>query len=1410
MTSRPAFPSDPPSNRPYTDSANHHQAVRILAMNISTPFRKFAAYSCILGLFALAVSSQAAQINVSNANDSGAGSLRAAIDTANATPAADTIVFTGSFSIPLNSELPGIRYPVNILGDAHLGPNPTGPGLVLDGHLVPRRRTGLSSRSPLVPDSGLHLLASAAGSTIRGISFLFWDNHGKRRAIRVDAADCGIYNCHFEYTTTQANVSSVYCIESMGERLRIGAPGTGMGNVFAAPVLIRSGSLVMENNLFGFAPDTGLPFDYVEYLTDLPANWLVLYSSAGAGSNHVGGPTPGQRNYFGRCQDVCIYGRGSTAIEGNWFGISPSGTAHPVNCGAVNLHAYEGETSPVRIGGTTRAHGNHIALSGETAIAFTSQAEAPAANWHTISNNVIGELPNGGLVGGTSGGIIITSKAHVLCADNVVRGALRPGIHIAGYAGSSWSDPAWPAFADLARNVVTQNSSASPMVVSSRADQTANVTNDALDADTGSNGLQNTPVLTSVSRPTAGSAIVSGTLHSHPSESFRIEFFSGAMTFTGPQAYLGSTTVTTDGAGNAAISHDLGNVASNQSICATATRLAATPGPQTGPFSNAVVLPSSGRFQFATGVLTGPEGSTRTLEIQRLGGSAGAVSVRIDVQPGGPLAGTDFSFSGTDAPDGTVNFAQGQTSRVITLNILQDDVDEMDTEILVLVLANPTGGATVSSTTKLVGLLDDDASPTVSINSATITEGNSGQAMLNFTASLSRPCDRVTSFTVIPPVGSGANPADPADFGSATATLVIPGTYLIQLPVLGDSSYEPDETFVQGASLRLSTSVLGTFETITATPGTGTILNDDAAPAQSFGFTSAEATPFENDGGLWVWVTRTSSSGGVSVDVTAEDLTAVRGDDYTVAPVTTLNFPDGVTSQIFFITFVDDIIPEDGSKFRLRLENPTFGTGIGTHPAMTVTIKDNDPLPVLSWSDVTLAEGNPGSPLEASCTFSLNIPSEVPVVVYLASRDNTTDAADYTPVSTSFEIPPGATSHTVFVPVSPDTDFEADEIFYLDILAASSCQITDTELKITIQNDDASFPVLAFGDMAKIIAENGDPAEIVITRTGQIDTACEFSINKSGGTAKPGEEYNALASVYFLPAGERELRIPLTPVNDSEHEPDKDLLLDIVPVDGISNVGTPASAKLTFLNDDRLLWRWLEVVQPDPEPVITGDSREYPETVTGYSEDMVFFVRNLGNQDVSALLYIDGADATQFSIVSPSSPVSIPPMVEWLPVTVRCSPTSPGGKSATLHFEGVVANHVQVTLQAEAITLSATTDSDGDGLNDLAEHQLRGLGFDRSMTQPDLVSTLFAGGNAAGLFTEGQLQALRPSAPLISKEPGSGQFKLTMELTKSTDLQHFAPAPMLPAGVTLNPQGNIEYRFTAPEPAMFFRVESGP
>jgi hypothetical protein len=80
--------------------------------------------------------------------------------------------------------------------------------------------------------------------------------------------------------------------------------------------------------------------------------------------------------------------------------------------------------------------------------------------------------------------------------------------------------------------------------------------NDPLDADDGGNGLQNFPEL-STAVSDGGTLHVTGMLHSTPASSFTVEFFASpecdATGFGEGQIYLGGTSVSTDGSGNASI-----------------------------------------------------------------------------------------------------------------------------------------------------------------------------------------------------------------------------------------------------------------------------------------------------------------------------------------------------------------------------------------------------------------------------------------------------------------------------------------------------------------------------------------------------------------------------------------------------------------------------------------------------------------------------------------------------------------------------------------------------------------------------------------------------------------------------------------------------------------------------------------
>lgn len=114
--------------------------------------------------------------------------------------------------------------------------------------------------------------------------------------------------------------------------------------------------------------------------------------------------------------------------------------------------------------------------------------------------------------------------------------------------------------------------------------------------------------------------------------------------------------------------------------------------------------------------------------------------------------------------------------------------------------------------------------PTLSIADVTQTEGNSGATNFLFNVTLSAAS--TTPVTVKYATTNGTATAG-SDYTATSGTLTIPAGQLkgqISVPVLGDTMVEPDETF----TVTLSSP---TGATLSRASATGTITNDDTAPA---------------------------------------------------------------------------------------------------------------------------------------------------------------------------------------------------------------------------------------------------------------------------------------------------------------------------------------------------------------------------------------------------------------------------------------------------------------------------------------------------------------------------------------------------------------------------------------------------
>jgi formylglycine-generating enzyme required for sulfatase activity len=214
-----------------------------------------------------------------------------------------------------------------------------------------------------------------------------------------------------------------------------------------------------------------------------------------------------------------------------------------------------------------------------------------------------------------------------------------------------------------------------------------------------------------------------------------------------------------------------------------------------------------------------------------------------------------------------------------------------------------------------------------------------------------------------------------------------------------------------------------------------------------------------------------------------------------------------------------------------------------------------------------------------------------------------------------------------------------------------------------------------------------------------------------------------------------------------------------------------------------------------------------PVTI-GVSNTRTVVIRNTGTGSLSITgTTFDGLSSSEFS-ASPTSAVIAPGQQVLLTVTFAPLGTASGTRSAAIHLVSDDTDESPFDISLEGMAYSPTSDTDGDGLNDAAEFRLSALGFDWQAGQPALVSALFSGANSAGLYTASQVQALHVGAPLISRNPVSGKFKLTIGIRKSTNLIGFSPFPMTVPQIQLNGGGELEFEFDSNDNAAFFIIES--
>ncbi len=312
---------------------------------------------------------------------------------------------------------------------------------------------------------------------------------------------------------------------------RIGGTAAGAGNVVSgnidAGIFIRSADgqpqtangTVIQGNIIGLdaigAASLGNGADGIGL------------TNAGA---QIGGTQPGARNVISSNQNGIVFSNSgsphTSLIEGNYIGTDITGMLDR----GTGIGVSVGSAPGITIGGTAVGAGNVIS-GNQTGVSITNSSNT------VVRGNIIGLNAAGTGPLGNSIGVTVTSGTRNTILTNSIFSNVGVGLGI-----------------DLGPAGVTPN--------------------DAGDADTGANDLQNFPVITS-----ATTTQIQGTLNSTANTTFTIQLFTNAMCDASGngegQTMLGTVAgVSTDGSGNAVFSLTspfAAPLAAGQYVTATAT-----------------------------------------------------------------------------------------------------------------------------------------------------------------------------------------------------------------------------------------------------------------------------------------------------------------------------------------------------------------------------------------------------------------------------------------------------------------------------------------------------------------------------------------------------------------------------------------------------------------------------------------------------------------------------------------------------------------------------------------------------------------------------------------------------------------------------------------------------------------------
>ncbi|HYX21448.1 MAG TPA: IPT/TIG domain-containing protein [Thermoanaerobaculia bacterium] len=494
-----------------------------------------------LAVLAVSAPLRANTYTVTNTADTGAGSLRQAITDANANPGADTIQFN----------IPGSDPNCDAGGVCTITPSASGLPVITDAVTI----DGYTQ-----PGSAVNTSATGTNAVLK---IVLSGTNGNSDGLNLEA-----------------NSITIRGLVIGGGFL------DGIGGAFLTDIKIigcfigvdATGNTAFPNARQGI------------YIT--PADGLTIGGTALADRNVVSG-----NQNIGIAVGLGAL-TGSIVVQGNLIGTNAAGTAAIPNNDGMTTDT-NGLGGTYTIGGSAANAGNVFSGNNARGLFIGGFGTGTA---FTVQGNLIGTdatgtlpLPNGniGMHTGLNGAVIggVGAGEGNVVAYNLGGGVVNDfGNTNVSIRGNSIHDNGFGA-----------QGHGVGLDLSGAIGGDGVTPNDSGDGDTGSNNFQNFPIIASAAplSPSSGTH-VTGVLHSTPSTTYDLDFYSNPACIPHPHdylqglIYLGSGQVTTDGSGTGSFSIDVaGTIQPGERVSGTAT----DPSGNTSEFSQRMpfyIVPASG------------------------------------------------------------------------------------------------------------------------------------------------------------------------------------------------------------------------------------------------------------------------------------------------------------------------------------------------------------------------------------------------------------------------------------------------------------------------------------------------------------------------------------------------------------------------------------------------------------------------------------------------------------------------------------------------------------------------------------------------------------------------------------------------------------------------------------------------